>query len=82
MALFNRWKNTVEKLTHPVVQEEKNTEVATEEEASIFAIIGKRNRLRKSVMKNWNSCRIIFRTWSTVLTADGQCILHDICMTM
>ena len=37
MALFNRWKNTVEKLTHPVVQEEKNTEVATEDEASIFA---------------------------------------------
>ena len=33
MALFNRWKNTVEKLTHPVVQEEKNTEVATEDEA-------------------------------------------------
>lgn len=37
MALFNRWKNTVEKLTHPVVQEEQNTEVATEDEASIFA---------------------------------------------
>lgn len=37
MTLFNRWKNTVEKLTHPVVQEEKNTEVATEDEASIFA---------------------------------------------
>lgn len=37
MALFNKWKNTVEKLTHPVVQEEKNTEVATEDEASIFA---------------------------------------------
>lgn len=37
MALFNRWKNTVEKLTHPVVQEGQNTEVATEDEASIFA---------------------------------------------
>ena len=37
MALFNRWKNTVEKLTHPVVQEEQNTGVATEDEASIFA---------------------------------------------
>lgn len=37
MALFNRWKNTVEKLTHPVVQEEQNTEVATEDEVSIFA---------------------------------------------
>ena len=37
MALFNRWKNTVEKLTHPVVQEEQNTEVATADEARIFA---------------------------------------------
>lgn len=30
MALFNRWKNTVEKLTHPVVQEEQNNDTSVQ----------------------------------------------------
>lgn len=65
MALFNRWKNTVEKLTHPVVQEEQNTEVATEDEASIFAkaflecLTNLENRLHSSTKERIKKLQVV-----------------------